>query len=501
VRGTIVYKMTGSGNDFVVLDGRATDPAAWSPDRIVELCDRRTGVGGDGLVILSPETPDSVRMDYWNSDGSRAAMCGNAALCSARLAVFLELVEPGEGSDDHFRRAVELSTVGFDLYRQGRGIATIYEVRDAVAAHQPYAYIDVLDPLGPENFTDRRPWLPDAFPDELPSSWTWGVSAAVRLVGVLVRSLADRADAPDSLRSDLAMDAARLSAIRRGVTDAYGHSDLPPGDAAHCVILALADDVYRELDVCRVVSELVNHAVTRFAADWPGRVTAPLRVLQAALCVEVSNGVGSAVVNLETTPIFDFARMGISHPPPMFEQSVAQAENAARERIGHPSTASSILYGTRLSHFAAFGRQDWRKWDWTWGRIHAVVHLAALLDLPPEQVDELVTLVVAAEGTTVADVDANIARVIGASSGDLIAMMKADGLLPPTIEAVFALLGSTHPTMPNPPVALRWLAALGSPNRPAALQARQIVARVLVAPLRWFAQWKLISRRRRSTTS
>jgi diaminopimelate epimerase len=96
VRGTIVYKMTGSGNDFVVLDGRATDPAEWTAERIVELCDRRTGVGGDGLVVLSPETPDTVRMDYWNSDGSRAAMCGNAALCSARLAVFLELVEPGE---------------------------------------------------------------------------------------------------------------------------------------------------------------------------------------------------------------------------------------------------------------------------------------------------------------------------------------------------------------------------------------------------------------------
>jgi diaminopimelate epimerase len=96
VRGTIVYKMTGSGNDFVVLDGRAADRTTWTAARIVQLCDRRTGVGADGLVILSPEAPDAVRMDYWNSDGSRAAMCGNAALCSARLAVFLELVEPGE---------------------------------------------------------------------------------------------------------------------------------------------------------------------------------------------------------------------------------------------------------------------------------------------------------------------------------------------------------------------------------------------------------------------
>ena len=63
---------------------------------MVQLCDRRNGVGADGLVILSPEGADSVRMIYWNSDGSRAAMCGNAALCSARLATFLELVETRE---------------------------------------------------------------------------------------------------------------------------------------------------------------------------------------------------------------------------------------------------------------------------------------------------------------------------------------------------------------------------------------------------------------------
>jgi diaminopimelate epimerase len=96
VRGTIVYKMTGSGNDFVMLDGRATDPSEWTPARIALLCDRRMGVGADGLVILSPESAGSVRMAYWNSDGSRAAMCGNAALCSSRLAAYLELVEPGE---------------------------------------------------------------------------------------------------------------------------------------------------------------------------------------------------------------------------------------------------------------------------------------------------------------------------------------------------------------------------------------------------------------------
>jgi len=91
MKGTVFYKMTGSGNDFVMLDGRSTRPEQWPRDRIVALCDRRAGIGADGLVILTPDEPDTVRMTFFNSDGSRAAMCGNAALCSARLAAHLEL--------------------------------------------------------------------------------------------------------------------------------------------------------------------------------------------------------------------------------------------------------------------------------------------------------------------------------------------------------------------------------------------------------------------------
>ncbi len=96
MRGTLFYKMTGSGNDFVVLDGRATAPERWPAARVRAICDRRNGVGADGLVILTPATPGAVRMSYWNSDGSHGAMCGNAALCSGRLSVDLEMVAPGE---------------------------------------------------------------------------------------------------------------------------------------------------------------------------------------------------------------------------------------------------------------------------------------------------------------------------------------------------------------------------------------------------------------------
>ena len=96
--GTTIYKMTGSGNDFVMVDGRHTTPAEWSVDDIRAVCARGTGVGADGLVFVGPgSTPagaDVVRMIYFNSDGSRAAMCGNAALCSTRLAVRLGLANP-----------------------------------------------------------------------------------------------------------------------------------------------------------------------------------------------------------------------------------------------------------------------------------------------------------------------------------------------------------------------------------------------------------------------
>lgn len=95
--GTTFYKMTGSGNDFIVLDGRGSNLAQWPADRIIAICDRRMGAGADGFVILTPTSvPGELTFEFLNRDGSRAGMCGNAALCSTRLAVFLELA-PREG--------------------------------------------------------------------------------------------------------------------------------------------------------------------------------------------------------------------------------------------------------------------------------------------------------------------------------------------------------------------------------------------------------------------
>lgn len=92
--GLDFFKMSGSGNDFVVVDGRLPGSSeVIGPSTVRQICERRTGVGADGVVLLAPEADVAFRMIYVNADGSRASMCGNAALCSTRLAVELGLAD------------------------------------------------------------------------------------------------------------------------------------------------------------------------------------------------------------------------------------------------------------------------------------------------------------------------------------------------------------------------------------------------------------------------
>ncbi len=97
MKGLVVYKVTGSGNDFVMCDGRFVPSDFWTPEAIRSVCDRHHGIGADGLAVLEPGSrTGAVRFHFFNNDGGRAAMCGNAALCATRLAAYLELA-PAEG--------------------------------------------------------------------------------------------------------------------------------------------------------------------------------------------------------------------------------------------------------------------------------------------------------------------------------------------------------------------------------------------------------------------
>jgi diaminopimelate epimerase len=88
--GRPFYKMSGSGNDFVVVDARSGGRGTLGEvEAIQRVCARGTGVGADGIVFLEPSDHAAVRLTYINADGSPADFCGNATLCTTRLSTEL----------------------------------------------------------------------------------------------------------------------------------------------------------------------------------------------------------------------------------------------------------------------------------------------------------------------------------------------------------------------------------------------------------------------------
>jgi len=75
-------KMESAGNDFIVVDG----PFAPVSDDVVRWCERRTGIGADGVLVATRLSSERVSMRYWNADGGEAEMCANGLRCIARLA-------------------------------------------------------------------------------------------------------------------------------------------------------------------------------------------------------------------------------------------------------------------------------------------------------------------------------------------------------------------------------------------------------------------------------
>lgn len=78
--------MNGAGNDFVVLDNRLKK-INLTPEHVIKICDRHRGIGADGIMSLIPCASGKADWgwDFFNSDGSRAEMCGNGARCFARF--------------------------------------------------------------------------------------------------------------------------------------------------------------------------------------------------------------------------------------------------------------------------------------------------------------------------------------------------------------------------------------------------------------------------------
>lgn len=93
------WKMHGCGNDFIAIDGRHDNRHDCDYGELAKtLCNRKVGIGADGLLIVKDSELSDIKMVYYNADGSRGAMCGNGIRCFSKYVHELSIVRKKEFS-------------------------------------------------------------------------------------------------------------------------------------------------------------------------------------------------------------------------------------------------------------------------------------------------------------------------------------------------------------------------------------------------------------------
>jgi hypothetical protein len=260
-------------------------------------------------------------------------------------------------------------------YRRGRVAGGIWDARAAAGAGGPRVlrqYDDDDTKLSDAGVHELGPrWVDPALEsvqDIEANPWRWGLAAAERCLRLMSRHLQHRIHADESQvrgsAGDVAQALARLEAVRDLVENRLAalRADevATVGAAVEAVNRILAD-----IDVETTVGTLMTAACDRYV-DVTATSISPL---VTAFAVEVCARALNARAPFQRTAPFTFLRIG-----PDSGAAVLNGTDLAGE--SPDALAAYKLYGTRAWHFAAFGNSTWRRWDWLWGRLDAVTHLA-----------------------------------------------------------------------------------------------------------------------------
>lgn len=132
------FKYQGTGNDFILFDNRSLLFPKNDTKLVARLCDRKFGIGADGLMLLEDDDSTDFRMVYYNADGREGSMCGNGGRCMVDFAHYLGVIE-----DSAIFRAVD----GLHTAQWEPGVVRL-QMQDVVEIREKpqYVFLDTGSP-------------------------------------------------------------------------------------------------------------------------------------------------------------------------------------------------------------------------------------------------------------------------------------------------------------------------------------------------------------------
>lgn len=165
-----ISKLVAAGNDFLFLESAAGISSHLTTEAIIKICDRHFGIGADGLVIMQPQSDTATKWYFYNNDGSKAAMCGNAARAAAawlkiKGAKFPHQLQTEFGNVKLEVLSAELFSAEINYEQRPLKVRPISSGAVLVDTGVPHAVLEVHNDV--LKMTDRNLAMPHRWPNEV----------------------------------------------------------------------------------------------------------------------------------------------------------------------------------------------------------------------------------------------------------------------------------------------------------------------------------------------